>query len=83
MMTAFLAMYGSPAEAAAHDRWAIDSLAALKQSDNGAYVNFLAAQGKEGLKAAYPDATWERLRKIKREYDPENLFRLNQNIPPA
>lgn len=33
--------------------------------------------------AAYPGPTWDRLAAIKRRYDPTNLFRLNQNIPPA
>jgi FAD/FMN-containing dehydrogenase len=35
------------------------------------------------VRAAYPGATWDRLAAIKRRYDPTNLFRLNQNIPPA
>jgi len=39
--------------------------------------------GIEQVRAAYPDDTWERLRRIKRQYDPTNLFHLNQNIPPA
>ena len=30
-----------------------------------------------------PGPTWDRLRKVKRRYDPDNLFRLNHNIPPA
>ena len=33
--------------------------------------------------AAYPGATWDRLRRVKATYDPENLFRLNQNISPG
>jgi FAD/FMN-containing dehydrogenase len=35
------------------------------------------------VRVAYPGATWDRLRRIKAQYDPNNLFRLNQNIPPA
>ena len=37
----------------------------------------------ETIRSAYPGATWDRLREIKRRYDPDNLFRLNHNIPPA
>ena len=55
----------------------------LRQDDDGAYVNFLEDEGEERIRAAYPGATWDRLREIKRRYDPDNLFRLNQNIPPA
>jgi FAD/FMN-containing dehydrogenase len=51
--------------------------------DTGAYVNFLSDEGAERVRAAYPDATWDRLTAIKARYDPANLFRLNQNIPPA
>ena len=32
---------------------------------------------------AYPGSTWDRLSEIKARYDPDNVFRLNQNIPPA
>ncbi len=81
VMMSYLAMYGGPTEP--HDRWAADGVAALTQHDTGVYVNFLAAEGTERLRAAYPGDTWERLRQVKRQYDPENLFRLNQNIPPA
>jgi FAD/FMN-containing dehydrogenase len=35
------------------------------------------------VRAAYPGDTWDRLATIKSRYDPTNLFRLNQNIPPA
>jgi FAD/FMN-containing dehydrogenase len=83
IMAAFLAMYGDPDEAPAHDRWATDALAALPQDGGGTYVNFLGQQGAEGLRAAYPAATLDRLRRVKAMYDPENLFRLNQNIRPA
>ena len=83
IMTAFLAMYAPFDDAEKHNRWAADGIAALMQGDAGAYVNFLGNEGVERIRAAYPGATWDRLREIKAKYDPENLFRLNQNIPPA
>jgi len=83
IMAGFLAMYGGAEGAAEHDRWAAEAVDGLRQGDNGAYVNFLAGEGTERIRAAYPGETWERLRRIKRQYDPANLFRLNQNIPPA
>ncbi len=49
----------------------------------GAYVNFVGDEGKARIHDAYPGETWTRLAEIKRRYDPTNLFRLNQNIPPA
>jgi FAD/FMN-containing dehydrogenase len=84
IMVAFLSMYGGgPDVVARQERWAVDALAALQPGNGGAYVNFLAKEGHDGLRAAYPAATWDRLRQVKRTYDPENIFRLNQNIPPA
>jgi FAD/FMN-containing dehydrogenase len=55
----------------------------MQQGDRGAYVNFVVDEGPERVHDAYPGATYERLAEIKRRYDPQNLFRLNQNIPPA
>jgi FAD/FMN-containing dehydrogenase len=48
----------------------------------GTYVNFLSDEGAEGVRDAYSPAVWSRLVEVKRRYDPENVFRLNQNIPP-
>ena len=53
------------------------------QGDDSAYVNFLVDEGEARVHAAYPGATWDRLAAIKARYDPDNLFHLNQNIPPA
>jgi FAD/FMN-containing dehydrogenase len=55
----------------------------LSDGDEESYVNFLGDVGEDRVRHAYPGGTWERLREIKRRYDPDNLFRLNQNIPPA
>ena len=46
-------------------------------------MNFVGDEGAERIHAAYPKATWERLRKIKAQVDPGNLFSRNQNILPA
>lgn len=52
-------------------------------STGGVYVNFLGIEGGARIRAAYGDAKYERLSRLKKVYDPQNLFRLNQNIPPA
>jgi FAD/FMN-containing dehydrogenase len=77
------AVYARADEAALHAAWATDFAETLGQGDSGVYVNFLGDEGATRVRAAYPGATWERLRAIKARYDPTNLFRLNQNIPPA
>ena len=48
-----------------------------------AYANFLAAEAPDRVRAAYPGRHWDRLREIKARYDPTNLFRSTQNIPPG
>jgi FAD/FMN-containing dehydrogenase len=83
IMVNVAAFYNGPEDRAARQTWVEDFTAALYQGDPGAYVNFLGDEGEERLKAAYPGATWERLRAVKRRYDPGNLFRLNQNIQPG
>jgi FAD/FMN-containing dehydrogenase len=83
IMVNVAAIYANPAERPKHAAWVGDLSDELLQSDGGAYVAFLADEGEDRVRAAYPGATWDRLREIKRRYDPENVFRLNQNIPPA
>jgi hypothetical protein len=83
VMVNVVALYQDPAEAATHAAWAKGSADALIGEDQAGYVNFLAIAGEARVQAAYPGATWERLAAIKRRYDPDNLFRHNQNIPPA
>jgi hypothetical protein len=47
------------------------------------YVNFLMSEGEDRVREAYGAGKYERLERLKRRYDPGNLFRLNQNIPPG
>jgi hypothetical protein len=51
-------------------------------SPGGAYVNFMMDEGNERVQATYR-GNYSRLRETKRTYDPKNVFRINQNIPPA
>ena len=64
-------------------KWTKDTVAALDQGVSGVYVNFLRDEGTDRIHEAYPSPTFERLARIKAQYDPDNVFRLNQNIPPA
>jgi hypothetical protein len=83
IMVNVAAFYEGPEDRPRREAWVADFAAALEQGDAGAYVNFLGDEGEERVRAAYPGSTWERLVEIKGRYDPTNLFRLNQNIPPA
>jgi FAD/FMN-containing dehydrogenase len=83
IMVNVAAMYQNPDERPKHAAWVEGLADELLQENQGAYVGFLADEGEERVRAAYPGPTWDRLREIKRRYDPDNVFRLNQNIPPA
>jgi hypothetical protein len=83
IMVALGAVYERPEETAMHEECVGTFAAALRQGDGGVYVNFLGDEGEARIREAYPRATFERLAEIKGRYDPTNLFRLNQNIPPA
>jgi hypothetical protein len=83
LMLNVAAIYERPEDAAVYEPWVSEFAGALRQGDTGAYVNFLTDEGDERIQAAYPGPTWDRLTAIKARYDPTNLFRLNQNIPPA
>jgi FAD/FMN-containing dehydrogenase len=76
-------VYEQAADRPANDAWADRFAAALRQGAPGVYVNFLGDEGPDRVRQAYPDATWDRLVEVKRRYDPGNLFRRNQNIPPG
>jgi FAD/FMN-containing dehydrogenase len=66
----------------AHRDWARGTIAAASDASTGrAYVNFLG--DPDEARTAYGHATYDRLVSLKNRYDPTNVFRLNQNIPPA
>jgi FAD/FMN-containing dehydrogenase len=74
-----------PAEDRRHVGWARDFWSAIQPfSSGGTYVNFLTQDaGEDRVLAAYGPELYTRLAKIKAKYDPDNLFRSNQNIRPA
>jgi FAD/FMN-containing dehydrogenase len=83
IMVNIAALCADTDEAAARMPWVAGFASALNQGNTGAYVGFLGDEGADRVRAAYPGPTWDRLRAIKAIYDPTNLFRGNQNIPPA
>ena len=83
IMVNLAAFYETEEERVARQAWLDRFAADIRQSDQGAYVNFVGDEGEARVHAAYPGATYQRLAEIKRRYDPANLFHLNQNIRPA
>jgi FAD/FMN-containing dehydrogenase len=82
IMVNVAAFYDGEEDRPRREQWVAEFADALRQSDDGAYVGFLADEGEERVRAAYPGSTWDRLAAVKAKYDPANVFRLNQNIPP-
>jgi FAD binding domain/Berberine and berberine like len=62
--------------------WARGLWTGLQPHHQNVYVNFLMEEGKDRIREAYGGAKYDRLKALKRKYDPNNFFRLNQNIPP-
>jgi FAD/FMN-containing dehydrogenase len=83
IMVNVAAFYEGADDQKVREAWVRQFANDLEQEDKGAYVNFVGDEGEERIRAAYPGATWDRLQAIKHRYDPTNLFRLNQNVPPA
>jgi len=80
--TVIAGMWPDPAENEANTTWVRDYYAATSpHSEEGGYVNFMAADDQVRVKANYR-GNYPRLVDVKRTYDPKNLFHLNQNIQP-
>jgi FAD/FMN-containing dehydrogenase len=81
LMANVAVIFTDPHRRATHEDEVAGVAAALRQRRAGAYVNFLGKGGP--ARDAYPGATWYRLVRAKRRYDPANLFRGNHNTVPA
>jgi FAD/FMN-containing dehydrogenase len=62
--------------------WARGLWTALQPHHQNVYVNFLMEEGEDRIREAYGAVKYDRLKALKRKYDPDNFFRLNQNIAP-
>lgn len=80
---AILSLWDDPRESEDHIAWTRDFWEAmLPYASQGVYVNNLGNEGEERVRAAYGAPTYERLVQLKAKYDPDNFWRLNQNITP-
>jgi hypothetical protein len=78
----FLAQWTNPGESQLHIEWARASADSIRPFSSGAYyLNYLGEEGEDTIKAAF-GPNYERLLAVKKKYDPENFFSLNQNIKP-
>jgi len=66
----------------AEREWVRSFWSALEPHHKSVYVNFLMEEGEDRIREAYGSEKYDRLKALKRKYDPDNFFRLNQNIPP-
>jgi FAD/FMN-containing dehydrogenase len=83
LMVTAAAMVDSVERLPEQTAWVEETATVLRGPDAAAYVGFLADEGEARIREAYPPSTWERLARIKARYDPTNVFRSNQNVPPA
>ena len=78
----FLAQWTEPGESQLHIEWARTSADSIRPfSSDSYYLNYLGEESEDTIKAAF-GPNYERLMAVKKKYDPENFFSLNQNIKP-
>ena len=77
-----LAQWTDPGESQRHIEWARGLADSLRPFSSGGYLlNFLGDEKEDTIKATF-GPNFDRLRTVKKKYDPDNFFRLNQNIKP-
>jgi FAD/FMN-containing dehydrogenase len=77
------AMWDDPGMDQEHREWVRSGMTAITPfTVAGRYVNDVAESGDDVVRSVYGDAKYERLVQLKRAWDPDNVFRLNQNIRP-
>ena len=78
------AVWADPADTDANIAWARNFRRDIAEYTNGGvYLNFIGNEGQDRVRAAYGDDNYRRLTQVKAEWDPQNVFRGNQNIEPA
>ena len=78
-----ISIWDDPAADEANIRWARALWDAIRPfSTGGVYANNLGDEGEERVKSAF-GANYPRLAALKARYDPNNVFRMNQNVRPA
>lgn len=81
--TLFIGVWQDDAQRPACVQWARGFWEAVEPHSKGVYVNLADTLDESSLKVTYGAQKFARLQQIKAKYDPENVFRLNQNIAPA
>ena len=79
-----IAIWEDPADDERHIGWARSLSESMREyQTGGVYLNFTADATQDRVRAGFGDAKYERLAAVKNEYDPENVFRFNQNVEPT
>lgn len=80
----YLSMWPDPADTETNIAYTRKVSTAMKPWTTGrVYLNFIGEEGGDRVEAGFGPEKYARLRELKKEWDPANLFRHNQNIPPA
>ncbi len=76
-------MWEDPQESDRNIAWTRELWESMRPfTSDRVYVNYLGDEGQDRVRSAYATPTYEKLVALKNRYDPDNLFRLNQNIRP-